>query len=553
MKMNKIETKKSGIIRVSDITIGQLSRGLYRSTATAFKELVNNAYDADATVVRIDTNYPEFNFISCADDGTGMTLEEFTRFFSKKGIGSCIKRKGKKEDLTDIYKRPIIGRLGIGMLAIGQLCHSFKIESHYKYKNGKKEAYLAKINLSDVEFPFPDKEQVIRNLDLEHTEIDVGTWEYDDTIDYDEKKQGFRIYSQDVRNTFKREMKASLKEMEDKEREKISFSQPDLHSQFYDTSRSVRDCKPYLETIWELAILCPIPYYGEIEKYPINLSSFPSEEIESNDIKQAIQFIKERQSKLINYNFRVVFDGIELRRHIQLPMQKDAMPKLYFINFNDIVFTHPLKFAGYIFAQIPKAIQPLELNGVQIRLREVGIGGYDSTFLKYYKEIATIRSRWVSGEIFVDKGLESALNIDRDSFNEHDEHYKKLQSVLHEKLDKVFDKINAIARKLSEEKRDLKDEKLKEEMKTLVKNKSSGKLKLEQRDLGNDFPMITFDDKKRKIILNTALRPLKRKKSNIVLQSVELAYHIALHMAKNEKDRHDIFYALVKEISDRLV
>jgi hypothetical protein len=38
--MNDIKQDDQGTIRVADITIAQLSRGLYRSTATAFKELV---------------------------------------------------------------------------------------------------------------------------------------------------------------------------------------------------------------------------------------------------------------------------------------------------------------------------------------------------------------------------------------------------------------------------------------------------------------------------------------------------------------------------------
>ena len=91
--MDAIKSKDEGNIRVANIAIGQLSRGLYRSTATAFKELVSNAYDADATVMRIDTNYPEFDFISCVDDGNGMSLEQFLKYFSHEGVGSCIKRK----------------------------------------------------------------------------------------------------------------------------------------------------------------------------------------------------------------------------------------------------------------------------------------------------------------------------------------------------------------------------------------------------------------------------------------------------------------------------
>jgi len=219
--MNTIKSELSGDIRVADITIAQLSRGLYRSTATAFKELVSNAYDADATEVRIDTNYPEFDFISCVDNGTGMPLEQFRRFFSEEGIGSCLKRKHGK-DTTDIYKRPVIGRLGIGMLAIGQLCHSFEIESHYEDKNGKGKAYRAEIILLDV--AIPDIEKIIRNHDIEKKDMEVGKWRYE-VIDYDETRKGFRIYSSDVRSTFRSEMKSSIGK---KERERLSFNLSDL-------------------------------------------------------------------------------------------------------------------------------------------------------------------------------------------------------------------------------------------------------------------------------------------------------------------------------------
>ncbi|MCJ7805024.1 hypothetical protein MUP35_04830, partial [Patescibacteria group bacterium] len=205
----------------------------------------------------------------------------------------------------------------------------------------------------------------------------------------------------------------------------------------------------------------PLPYYGEKDKHPVNLETFNSGEKKSNEFQQAIQFIRTRQQQFLNEKFRVIFDGIELRRHIQLPTQKETIPKLYFIEFSKLIFDSRLKFSGYLFAQIPRAIRPLELNGVQIRLRGVGIGGYDSTFLKYYKQIETIRSRWVTGEIFVDEGLESALNIDRDSFNEHDEHFKELQSQLHVKLDAIFSEIDIIARIRSDEKHEERDEKIK--------------------------------------------------------------------------------------------
>src|SRR4030042_2977765 len=261
--MAKIKHSSKGDIRVADVTLGQLSRGLYRSTATAFKELVSNAYDADATMVRIDTNFPTFDFISCVDDGEGMSLEAFLQYFAENGIGSCSKRMGLR-DRTQKFNRPIIGRLGIGMLAIGQLSHSFEIESHYKdTKNGEGRGYHAEIMLLDE--TIRDREEAIKSGDKK---IDVGKRSYEQ-IEYDETKNGFRIYTSDVRRTFSDEMKSGVL---DKDLEKMSFKLDELHAEFYDTSKkSIREHGPYMETIWELAILCPLPYYGAKEKFPVKI------------------------------------------------------------------------------------------------------------------------------------------------------------------------------------------------------------------------------------------------------------------------------------------
>jgi HSP90 family molecular chaperone len=46
-------------IKVGEKALAHLSRGLYRSPASALRELVSNAWDANAKIVRIDTNYPK--------------------------------------------------------------------------------------------------------------------------------------------------------------------------------------------------------------------------------------------------------------------------------------------------------------------------------------------------------------------------------------------------------------------------------------------------------------------------------------------------------------
>lgn len=537
--------RDEGQIRVADTTIAQLSRGLYRSTATAFKELVSNAYDADATVVRIDTNCPEFDFLSCVDDGAGMPLEQFLRYFSKEGIGSCNKRKGST-DRTPVFKRPIIGRLGIGMLAVGQLCHSFEIESHYR-QGRKGKAYCASIVLEDT--AIPSMEQTLRNADRARKDMQVGTWKYK-IVPYEKRKKGFRIHSSDVRKTFTREMRSSVTP---ERHGRMSFSLEGLHSTFYDKSKkSVRDCGSYLESIWELCTLCPVPYYGKGRKKPIDFSAFSREERESAEFQEAIRFIRGRQDEFLKQNFRVVFDGINLYRHIHLPTEAKTIPKLYSIDFDGTVLEDPLTFSGYLFAQVPCAVRPPELNGVQIRLRGIGIGGYDSTFLRYSQQIDTIRSRWVSGEIFVDHGLESALNIDRDSFNEHDEHFKKLQSELHRKLGVVFDEIDRIARRRSEGRREGRDKEVRKHLKAILADRSAGKLKLRQRDLGPDSPIVLVDDAKGEIILNKSARPLRKKKANRILGAVMLAYHAAQRTTGTGEKPDEAFYELLKAILAKL-
>src|SRR5712692_9783709 len=98
-------------INVHEKALGHLSRGLYRSPASTLRELVSNAWDANATVVRIDTNYPNFFQVAVEDNGDGFTIEEFERVM-KGGIGNSEKRP---DGAPLRFGRPMIGRLGIGM------------------------------------------------------------------------------------------------------------------------------------------------------------------------------------------------------------------------------------------------------------------------------------------------------------------------------------------------------------------------------------------------------------------------------------------------------
>ncbi len=439
-----LKDKANGKITVANIALAQLSRGLYRTTAAVFKELINNAYDADATEVRVNTNYPEFDYIACVDNGKGMPLEDFVEHFSAKGIGSSTKRRDNANNAggyTEIYQRPVIGRLGIGLTAMGQLCHSFEMESHYIDKQGNKQAYRMEIVLTDD--TIPDIETIIRQPDFTGKTIDVGEWCYE-IIEYNESRKGMRIYSADVRGTFRREMQQSFGKRNNCKR--IPFSLKSLADMIY-KKPSIRASKPYIETIWELSILCPLPYYDN-EYSPVNVLENGESDVENSDL---ISFLKGRNRILTDYNFRIYFDGIELKRLIKLPLHPYIKPKIYFIDFDGEVFESRLKFSGYIYAsgyihgKRTRPVKPEELNGIQLRLRNVGIGGYDNTFLSDYRHVEGSRNKQITGEIFVDEGLESALNIDRDSFNEHEEQYKFMQNHIHNFLDRLFEDLEKIA------------------------------------------------------------------------------------------------------------
>src|SRR4051812_203861 len=71
-----------GEIRVASRIVDYLSSGLYNSPAACLKELVNNSYDADASQVDIFVK-PDADRIIIADDGVGMSREEFKQHFDR--------------------------------------------------------------------------------------------------------------------------------------------------------------------------------------------------------------------------------------------------------------------------------------------------------------------------------------------------------------------------------------------------------------------------------------------------------------------------------------
>lgn len=95
--------------------------GIYPTFVSAFKELISNAYDADATLVAVQFS-PDMSSILVEDNGMGMTPPEFQTEYIR--IGGSLQRRST--DITPDGRRPI-GRKGIGFLAVARYCNRVSV------------------------------------------------------------------------------------------------------------------------------------------------------------------------------------------------------------------------------------------------------------------------------------------------------------------------------------------------------------------------------------------------------------------------------------------
>lgn len=118
----------------NDRVIARVTDGIYREPSSALRELISNAWDADAQNVTILTDAPRFSRIYVRDDGVGMSHAALARLL--KSIGGSSKRTddGAELGVTDAHNpdnspggRPLIGKIGIGLFSVSQLARSFQI------------------------------------------------------------------------------------------------------------------------------------------------------------------------------------------------------------------------------------------------------------------------------------------------------------------------------------------------------------------------------------------------------------------------------------------
>jgi len=204
----------------------------------------------------------------------------------------------------------------------------------------------------------------------------------------------------------------------------------------------------YWILLLDLAAIVPVQYLDrgpiDFQRYLSNGSQSPQDE-NREMLVGAQRDIEEIKESVAGLRFAVDFDGVELRKPLLLPSvhspsdRREVAPGEFFVvTFRETVENGagPLSFRGYLYNQ-RYSIAPAEFHGINIRVKNTSIGGFDPEFLEYPKH-EKLFFQQTMGEIYVDEGLEDAMNIDRATFRIGHAHYSYLQDFLHAKLATLF-------------------------------------------------------------------------------------------------------------------
>lgn len=399
----------SGEITVASRIVDQLSSGLYESPAACLKELVNNAYDADATRVEVFIK-PDGDRVIIADNGHGMTRTEFERHFRK--ISESFKRDGSDE--TDLGRKKI-GKIGIGFIAANEICETMEIFSH---KAGTHELLHVEIHFDKMR-----QDPALRR----RTGGDFGKGDYTGEVDTTLEAPSFtQIILKRVRQNAK-DLFAGETNTRSDVRATSGRGSVDVRSLYGLTPEGV------LEVLSDPSLTS----WAELDTYSQNMLrvalNVPVCYFQGWIPPQSHRSVADFERGVARLGFGLWYDGTKLYKPIVLrpPEGKHA-----FVSRFRLVGEH-VAAEGYFYAQ-HGVVRPRDLHGLLIRIRQAAVGGYDSSFLDFPPSEGSIIQRWISAEVWADDRLEEALNIDRKTLRVSHPAYVELQRAIHRHLTRVI-------------------------------------------------------------------------------------------------------------------
>jgi hypothetical protein len=431
--------------------------GIYKPFIKAFKELVSNAYDADAKTITVSVA-KDFSHIDILDDGLGMTPWEFHQNFARLGGSTAWLQGGRSPGGRDR-----IGYKGIGFLAVARYCSALEVETtsagcHLATarvrKRNRKLIPWAEVFDDLLPFQvFADRVRV-RSLTSAESSGDHGVKlrrsEYRTSkegiellgrgfgpeiiVDYEIDCAGLRLNATlNFDYLLGLERQADLRLLENfceisvaeakdppaapytrvrlvglKDFVVRELSAPAAKGKARNIAfKSGRD-----QFLWRLARACPIA-----DKLPKAKAGAITRlrQLQSAQGLPTVR-LKWREEEVQNLE-RPVFDPH--REHVSL--EETVIP----VNIDE----NGLKVTGYLLAR-PEVIYPAELRGVAVRVRNVAIG--DASYFGWETLLSGPRKaamNQISGELVVTAGMDAAdaINPGRESFYEENVHYRTLK------------------------------------------------------------------------------------------------------------------------------
>jgi hypothetical protein len=541
-------------LRTDDRVIARVTDGIYRQPGSALRELISNAYDADASHVIIRTDRPRFQRMVIEDDGIGMSPQALGHLLHH--IGGSAKRttSGVHLGITSAVDptrspggRPLIGKIGIGLFSVAQLTQGFQVITKVKGDDKQTIASVLLKQYSEQVQPEDDREYEAGRV-LVWREPAHNTRAHGTTIVLDairpqtrETLRSTEIWDAIFGNRESVEQgQAEVRpprfhigtvQAKDQDLLEVEPGQPHLPwdsddppdkafrklvDAVWDTGhygipnpRLENLFDYYLNMIWELSLWCPLPYI-DIHPFDIRYDG-RTRTFEFTDRGRAAEFSltgdeSVRQAANLGdrvrsaSDFSVTIDDLGLRRPIRmrdLPATSNAVktPLLFvadeYQGFPEVdVEISGGPLAFQAYLLWAPKIVPTDHQGVLIRVHDATGSMFDPTFLNFPVSEQR-RMTQITCEVFITQGFDGAINIDRESFNYAHPHVVTLTRWLHESLRRLIAIEKRIAADALEKRRSAGAERTKHQADEVVQDLWR---KARSED-GTEPPAVAFTDR----------------------------------------------------------
>lgn len=268
----------------------------------------------------------------------------------------------------------------------------------------------------------------------------------------------------------------------------------------------------YLQMVWQLSLSIPAPYVlgSPFElalgdgMYLYEIPKATRTAAQRFELAEGETILETRSighGASVGDDFAVYIDDLRLARPVKftdLPMTAHAVRKpILFVGrcreeFEGIpheLSAGPLEFEAYLI-WAPK-VAPTEHQGVLARVHGSSGTLFDPTFIRYQVSEQT-RLRQITCEIFVSQGFESALNIDRESFNFAHPHAVYITRWLHATLRRVATEQKRIAAEIRTDRKAVAEA----EQQAALSNVARKAWREESDDPGAEPPQVVFAEER---------------------------------------------------------